>query len=163
LYDRYPAARRVFERAEEVLEMPVRKLCFDGPVEELNRTDIIQPCVMTVCWAAYEVWREGYGLGDGGGAAGHRRGGSGPQPAGRAHALDGGRRGRVPEGGRQAAAQGAVDPDPGERVRRGAEDRSRAPGGAAPADAAPGRLGADDGFDAGDESSHRGRAGPGSR
>jgi len=45
LYDRYPAARRVFERAEEVLEMPVRKLCFEGPVEELNRTDVIQPCL----------------------------------------------------------------------------------------------------------------------
>jgi [acyl-carrier-protein] S-malonyltransferase len=62
LYDRYPAARRAFERAEEVLDMPVRRLCFDGPLEELNRTDIIQPCVMTVCWAAYEVWRESYGL-----------------------------------------------------------------------------------------------------
>ena len=62
LYDRYPAARRAFERAEEVLEMPVRRLCFEGPVEELNRTDIIQPCVMTVCWAAYEVWRESYGF-----------------------------------------------------------------------------------------------------
>ena len=62
LYDRYPDARRAFERAEEVLDMPVRRLCFDGPLEELNRTDIIQPCVMTVCWAAYEVWRESYGL-----------------------------------------------------------------------------------------------------
>ena len=62
LYDRYPAARRAFERAEEVLDMPVRRLCFDGPLEEMNRTDIIQPCVMTVCWAAYEVWRESYGL-----------------------------------------------------------------------------------------------------
>src|SRR5439155_1390523 len=62
LYDRYPAARRAFERAEAVLDMPVRKLCFDGPVEELNRTEVIQPCVMTVCWAAYEVWRESYGF-----------------------------------------------------------------------------------------------------
>ena len=62
LYQRYPAARRVFERAEDVLQMPVRKLCFEGPLEELNRTDVIQPCVMTVCWAAYEVWRESYGL-----------------------------------------------------------------------------------------------------
>ncbi|HEY3084597.1 MAG TPA: ACP S-malonyltransferase [Candidatus Dormibacteraeota bacterium] len=62
LYDRYPAARRAFERAEEILDMPVRKLCFEGPVEELNRTDVIQPCVMTVCWAAYEVWREAYGF-----------------------------------------------------------------------------------------------------
>ncbi len=62
LYDRYPAARHAFERAEVVLDMPVRRLCFDGPIEELNRTDNIQPCVMTVCWAAYEVWRESYGF-----------------------------------------------------------------------------------------------------
>ena len=62
LYDRYPAARHAFERAEEVLDMPVRRLCFEGPIEELNRTDNIQPCVMTVCWAAYEVWRESYGF-----------------------------------------------------------------------------------------------------
>jgi [acyl-carrier-protein] S-malonyltransferase len=41
LHDRYPAARRAFERAEEVLDMPVRRLCFEGPIEELNRTDII--------------------------------------------------------------------------------------------------------------------------
>src|SRR5207237_7294370 len=33
-----------------------------GPVEELNGTDVIEPCVRTVCWAAYEVWREAYGF-----------------------------------------------------------------------------------------------------
>jgi [acyl-carrier-protein] S-malonyltransferase len=74
LYDRYPAARRVFERAEEVLDMPVRRLCFEGPVDELNRTDVIQPCVMTVCWAAYEVWRESYGLENVSVTAGHSLG-----------------------------------------------------------------------------------------
>ena len=62
LYERYPAAQRVFARAEEVLELPVRRLCFEGPAEELNRTEMLQPCVMTVCWAAYEVWRESYGM-----------------------------------------------------------------------------------------------------
>jgi [acyl-carrier-protein] S-malonyltransferase len=74
LHDRYPAARRVFERAEQILEMPVRRLCFEGPVEELNRTDIIQPCVMTVCWAAYEVWRESYGFENVSVTAGHSLG-----------------------------------------------------------------------------------------
>jgi [acyl-carrier-protein] S-malonyltransferase len=74
LHDRYPAARRVFERAEEVLQMPVRRLCFEGPVDELNRTDVIQPCVMTVCWAAYEVWRESYGLENVSVTAGHSLG-----------------------------------------------------------------------------------------
>jgi [acyl-carrier-protein] S-malonyltransferase len=62
LHDRYPAAQRVFQRAEEVLRMPVRRLCFDGPESELNRTENIQPCVMTVCWAAYAIWRESYGM-----------------------------------------------------------------------------------------------------
>ena len=62
LHDRYPAARSVFLRAEEVLGMPVRRLCFEGPEEELNRTDVLQPCVMTCCWAAYEVWLESYGM-----------------------------------------------------------------------------------------------------
>ena len=74
LHDRYPAAKKVFERAEEVLHMPVRRLCFEGPVEELNRTDVIQPCVMTVCWAAYEVWRESYGFENVSVTAGHSLG-----------------------------------------------------------------------------------------
>jgi [acyl-carrier-protein] S-malonyltransferase len=74
LHDRYPAARRVFERAEAILDMPVRKLCFEGPVEELNRTDVIQPCVMTVSWAAYEVWRESYGFENVSVTAGHSLG-----------------------------------------------------------------------------------------
>jgi [acyl-carrier-protein] S-malonyltransferase len=74
LHDRYPAARRAFERAEEILQMPVRRLCFEGPVEELNRTDVIQPCVMTVCWAAYEVWRESYGFENVSVTAGHSLG-----------------------------------------------------------------------------------------
>lgn len=62
LHDRYPAARRAFERAERILDLPVRRLCFDGPAEELNRTENLQPCVMAVCWAAYEVYRESYGM-----------------------------------------------------------------------------------------------------
>lgn len=62
LYDRYPAARAAFERAEKVLDMPISRLCFEGPEEELNRTDVLQPCVMTCCWAAYEVWQEAYGM-----------------------------------------------------------------------------------------------------
>jgi [acyl-carrier-protein] S-malonyltransferase len=62
LYERYPAAQRAFQRAEKILDMPVRRLCFEGPESELNRTENIQPCVMTVCWAAYEIWRESYGM-----------------------------------------------------------------------------------------------------
>src|SRR2546428_986409 len=74
LHDRYPAARRVLERAEEVLRMPGRKVCCEGPVEELNRTEVVQPCVMAVCWAAYEVWRESCGFENVSVTAGHSLG-----------------------------------------------------------------------------------------
>src|SRR6202795_3506529 len=74
LHDRYPAARAVFERAQRLRPMPIRRLCFEGPLEDLNRTDIIQPCVMTVCWAAYEVWRESYGFENVSVTAGHSLG-----------------------------------------------------------------------------------------
>ncbi|HEX4213959.1 MAG TPA: ACP S-malonyltransferase [Candidatus Dormibacteraeota bacterium] len=74
LYERYPAARRVLVRAEDVLGLPVRRLCFEGPLEELNRTEVIQPCLMAVCWAAYEVYRDAYGLGGVQVMAGHSLG-----------------------------------------------------------------------------------------
>ena len=74
LHDRYPSARAAFERAEEVLGMPVRRLCFEGPEEELNRTDVLQPCVMACCWAAAEIWRESYGMGSVTVMAGHSLG-----------------------------------------------------------------------------------------
>ena len=62
LYEIYPAARRMLEHAETVLRMPVRRLCFEGPEEELNRTENLQPSLVSVCWAAYEIWRESYGM-----------------------------------------------------------------------------------------------------
>ncbi|MBO0688300.1 MAG: ACP S-malonyltransferase [Candidatus Dormibacteraeota bacterium] len=62
LYDRYEAAREVFRKSEAALGMPVRSLCFEGPADVLNRTDVLQPCVVTVCWAAYEIYRQSYGL-----------------------------------------------------------------------------------------------------
>jgi [acyl-carrier-protein] S-malonyltransferase len=74
MYERYPEARDAFQRAERALQMPVRRLCFDGPAEELNRTENVQPCVMTVCWAAYELWRERYGMGQVRVMAGHSLG-----------------------------------------------------------------------------------------
>ena len=62
LHDLHPVARSVFERAEKVLRMPVRRLCFEGPEEDLNRTENLQPAVMTVSWAAYEVFQARFGL-----------------------------------------------------------------------------------------------------
>jgi [acyl-carrier-protein] S-malonyltransferase len=55
LYEAFPAARRVFEEAEAAAALPLRRLCFEGPEEELARTDICQPAIFTVSAAALAV------------------------------------------------------------------------------------------------------------
>jgi [acyl-carrier-protein] S-malonyltransferase len=45
-YEASPAARRVFDAADAVLGFPISKLCFEGPEEELLRTEIQQPAIL---------------------------------------------------------------------------------------------------------------------
>ena len=46
------AARRVFDLADEVCGRPISRLCFEGPEEELRRTDVAQPALVAVELAA---------------------------------------------------------------------------------------------------------------
>lgn len=56
------AARDVFRRADEVLDMKISKLCFEGPEEELERTINQQPAtfVTSIAWLAalQERWAQ---------------------------------------------------------------------------------------------------------
>ncbi|HZQ49661.1 MAG TPA: ACP S-malonyltransferase [Candidatus Dormibacteraeota bacterium] len=74
LYERYDVAKKVFEKAEELTGFPLRKLCFEGPAEALNRTEILQPAVTTVSWAAHAVWEVRHGDAEVVVAAGHSLG-----------------------------------------------------------------------------------------
>lgn len=42
-----PAARAVFETADDALGFSISRLCFEGPEEELIRTEIQQPAILT--------------------------------------------------------------------------------------------------------------------
>jgi [acyl-carrier-protein] S-malonyltransferase len=48
LYESFAAARTLFDLAEKVTGLPLKRLCFEGPREELSRTDIAQPAIFTV-------------------------------------------------------------------------------------------------------------------
>lgn len=48
LCEKYPAARAIFEQAEKISALPLMKLCFEGPKEELSRTDVAQPAIFTM-------------------------------------------------------------------------------------------------------------------
>ena len=58
LYHASRAAREVFRRADEVLEMKLSKLCFEGPEEELERTINQQPATFVISMAWLEALRE---------------------------------------------------------------------------------------------------------
>jgi [acyl-carrier-protein] S-malonyltransferase len=55
LYEKYPKAREVYDRAEEVLELPVKRLSFEGPEEELRQTRYTQPAILVHSLAALAV------------------------------------------------------------------------------------------------------------
>jgi len=55
LADTWPAAREVFEEADDALGFAISKLCFEGPEEQLRLTENTQPALLTVSIAAFRV------------------------------------------------------------------------------------------------------------
>jgi [acyl-carrier-protein] S-malonyltransferase len=49
---RFPEARRALEEADAALGFPLSRLCFEGPEEELRRTESTQPAILAVSVAA---------------------------------------------------------------------------------------------------------------
>jgi [acyl-carrier-protein] S-malonyltransferase len=55
LADSFPEAARVFQEADEALEFPLSRLCFEGPEDQLKLTENTQPALLTVSIAANAV------------------------------------------------------------------------------------------------------------
>ena len=55
LYNKYPSAKAVFDRADEVLGFYLTKLCFEGPEEELELTVNAQPALLVTSIATLEA------------------------------------------------------------------------------------------------------------
>lgn len=56
-YDASPEAKAVFEEASDVLGFDLAKLCFEGPAEDLNRTDNAQVAIYTASVACFRGLR----------------------------------------------------------------------------------------------------------
>ncbi len=51
----FPAAAAIFAKADTILGFDLSRLCFEGPAERLNTTEISQPAIFTVSAAILEV------------------------------------------------------------------------------------------------------------
>ena len=62
LFEQEPAARAVFEEADEALGFSLSTLCFEGPNSELALTANTQPAILTTSVAALAVLRDKTGI-----------------------------------------------------------------------------------------------------
>ena len=58
VFETSSAARSVFEAADEALGFSLSSLCFEGPDEELRRTEMQQPAILTTSIALLRALEE---------------------------------------------------------------------------------------------------------
>lgn len=56
LYENFPPAKEIFDKANEILKFDLRRLCFEGPQEELSTTQNSQPAILTASVAALRAY-----------------------------------------------------------------------------------------------------------
>ncbi len=64
LYENFDSVKKLFDRADETLGFKLSKICFEGPSEELTKTNICQPALYLHGFAVVEVLKEKGMLGD---------------------------------------------------------------------------------------------------
>ncbi|MCX7920810.1 MAG: ACP S-malonyltransferase [Clostridia bacterium] len=62
LCDEFASAKKVFEEANEALGFDLMKLCFEGDLDELTKTENAQPAILTASVAAFKVYMEQIGI-----------------------------------------------------------------------------------------------------
>lgn len=55
LYEHFPEVREIFHRADDVLGYSIKKLCFEGPEEELKLTYNTQPALLVTSYSVFKV------------------------------------------------------------------------------------------------------------
>lgn len=58
LYENSDVAKRLYDRANEVLGYDFTKVCFEGPQEELTKTNICQPALYVHGYTIYQLVKE---------------------------------------------------------------------------------------------------------
>jgi len=64
LYDNAPSARLLYDEANNVLGYDFKKICFEGPEEELTQTRVCQPALYVLGFAAAKILAEKEKLSD---------------------------------------------------------------------------------------------------
>ena len=55
LYETFPAAKQLFDEADRILGIPLSRICFEGPEEELRQTKNTQPAIFLHSMAVWNL------------------------------------------------------------------------------------------------------------
>ena len=55
IYEKYPEAKEIFDKAEEISGINVKEICFKGPEEELMKTENTQIAILTTSLAFLKI------------------------------------------------------------------------------------------------------------
>lgn len=58
IYENFDKAREIYDRASHVVGIDISKICFEGPEEELNKTENTQIAILVTSLAMLEVLKE---------------------------------------------------------------------------------------------------------
>jgi len=61
-YKQFDVAKELFQKASEISELDLAGLCFNGPEEQLTRTDHVQTCISLVSIISYEILKQETGI-----------------------------------------------------------------------------------------------------
>ena len=61
LYENFDSAKKVFKKVDEILGVNLTKIMFEGPQEELTKTENTQPALMAVSFALIEILEKDFG------------------------------------------------------------------------------------------------------
>ena len=61
IYQNFPTAREVFQKTDDILGVNLSQIMFDGPTEELTKTENTQPALMAVSMAIVTVLEKEFG------------------------------------------------------------------------------------------------------
>lgn len=62
LYQDFKVVREVFEEANDVLGFDLKKLCFEGDLEELTKTENTQPAILTLSVGTFKAYMQEIGI-----------------------------------------------------------------------------------------------------
>lgn len=57
LYEKFDLARKYFDKANEVMDLDLKKICFEGPEDDLKQTFITQPAIYVHSTIVYNLMR----------------------------------------------------------------------------------------------------------